>query len=108
MGEFNKRHLDLITYSSICHAKTVLDIYTGYINKNIRITYIPFCYLKSLKIKQKNKMILSVTNLKVSLLVKTCHLHYTIKRCEKHFNVIRLLNNKIKIIIIKEKYLGIK
>ena len=53
MGEFNKRHLDLITYSSICHAKTVLDLYTGNINKNIRITYIPFCYLKSLKIKQK-------------------------------------------------------
>ena len=53
MGEFNKRHLDLITYSSICHAKTVLDLYTGNINKNIRITYIPFCYLKSLKTKQK-------------------------------------------------------
>ena len=74
MGEFNKRHLDLITYSSICHAKTVLDLYTGNIYKNIRIAYIPFCYLKSLKIKKKkNKMILSVTNLKVSLLVKTCH-----------------------------------
>ena len=57
-------------------------------------------------------MILSVTNLKVSLLVKACHLHYNIKRCEKHFNVIRLLNIKYKIriiiIIIKEKYLGIK
>ena len=53
MGEFNKRHLDLITYSSICHAKTVLDLYTSNINKNIRITYIPFCYMKSLKIKQK-------------------------------------------------------
>ena len=104
MGEFNKRHLDLITYSSICHAKTVLDLYTGNINKNIRITYIPFCYLKSLKIKQK-KMILSVTNLKVSLLVKKCHLYYYIKKCEKHVNVIRLLNikYKIKIIIIKEK-----
>ena len=50
-------------------------------------------------------MILSVTNLKVSLLVKTCHLHYYIKKCEKHLNVIRLLNIKfkIKIIIIKEK-----
>ena len=50
-------------------------------------------------------MILSVTNLKVSLLVKTCHLHYYIKRCEKHFNVIPPLNikHKIKIIIIKEK-----
>ena len=53
MGEFNKRHLDLITCSSICHAKTVLDLYTGNIDKNIRITYIPICYLKSLKIKQK-------------------------------------------------------
>ena len=53
MGEFNKRHLDFITYSSICHAKTVLGLYTGNINKNIRISYIPFCYLKSLKIKQK-------------------------------------------------------
>ena len=55
-------------------------------------------------------MILSVTNLKVSLLVKTCHLHHNIRRCEKHFNVIRLLHikYKIKIIIIKEKYLGIK
>ena len=53
MGEFNKRHLDLITYSSIFHAKTLLDLYTGNINKNIRITYIPFCYLKSLKIMQK-------------------------------------------------------
>ena len=49
-------------------------------------------------------MILSVTNLKVSLLVKTC-LHYYIKKFEKHFNVIRLLNiqYKIKKIIIKEK-----
>ena len=41
-------------------------------------------------------MILSVTNLKVSLFVKTCHLHYNIKRCEKHFNVIRLLNINYK------------
>ena len=53
MGEFNKRHLDLITYSSIFHAKTLLDLYTGNINKNIRITYIPFCYLKSLKLMQE-------------------------------------------------------
>ena len=52
MGEFNKKHLGLITYSSICHAKTVLDLF-GNINKNIRITYIPICNLKSLKIKQK-------------------------------------------------------
>ena len=57
MGEFNKRHLDLITYSLICHAKTVLDLYTSNINKNIRIIYIPFCYLKSLKIKQKQNFI---------------------------------------------------
>ena len=58
-------------------------------------------------------MILSVTNLKASLLVESFHLHYYNKRCEKHFNVIRLLNirYKIKIIIIKEKKyldLGIK
>ena len=25
MGEYNKRQLDLITYCSICHTKTVLD-----------------------------------------------------------------------------------
>ena len=60
MGEFNiKRHLDLIIYSSIYHAKTVLDLYTGNINKNIRITYIPFCYLKPLKMKQKQNDIVS-------------------------------------------------
>ena len=53
MGEFNDRHLDLITYSSIYDAKTKLDLYSDNINKNLRITYIPFCYLKSLKIKQK-------------------------------------------------------
>ena len=34
------------------------------------------------------------THLKVSLFVKSCHLHYYMKRCEKHFNVIRLLNMK--------------
>ena len=55
MGEFNKRHLDLITYSSICHAKTVLDIYTGYINKNIRITYIPFLLSEIIKNKAKKQ-----------------------------------------------------
>ena len=99
MGEFNKRHLDLITYSSICHAKTVLDLYTGNIKKNIRITYIPFFYLKSLKIKQKQtdivcykfKSVTSCKNMSSSLLYQTC---------EKHFNVILL---KYKIIIIKEK-----
>ena len=76
MREFNKRHLDLITYSSICHAKTVLHLYTGNINKNIRITYIPFCYLKSLKIKQKQndivcdkfKSVTSCKNMSSSLL----------------------------------------
>ena len=52
MGEFNDRHLDLITYSSIYDAKTKLNL-SDNINKNLRITYIPFCYLKSLKIKQK-------------------------------------------------------
>ena len=76
MGDFNKRHLDLITYSSICHAKTVLHLYTGNINKNIRITYVPFCYLKSLKIKQKQndivcdkfKSVTSCKNMSSSLL----------------------------------------
>ena len=76
MGEFNKRHLDIITYSSICHAKTVLDLYTSNINKNIKITYIQFCYLKSLKIKQKQndivcdkfKSITSCENMLSSLL----------------------------------------
>ena len=53
MGEFNNRHLDLITYSSIYDAKTILDLYTANITKNLRITYIPLCYVKSLKIKQK-------------------------------------------------------
>ena len=70
MGEFNKRQLVLITYSSICHAKTVIDLYTGNINKNIRITYIPFCYLISLKIKQKQNDIVC-DKFKLSLLVKT-------------------------------------
>ena len=76
MGEFNKRHLDLITYSSISHAKKVLDLFPGNINKNIRITYIPFCYLKSLKIKQKQndifcdkfKSVTSCENMSSSLL----------------------------------------
>ena len=53
MGEFNKRHLDLITYSSVYDAKTILDLYSDNINTNLRLTYIPFCYVKSLKIKQK-------------------------------------------------------
>ena len=76
MGEFNKRHLYLITYSSICHANAVLDLYTGNINKTIRITYILFCYLKSLKIKQKQndfvcdkfKSVTSCENMSSSLL----------------------------------------
>ena len=42
MGEFNNRHLDLITYSSIYDAKTILDLYSDNIYKNPRITYIPF------------------------------------------------------------------
>ena len=78
MGEFNMRDLELITYSSICHAKTVLDLYTSNINKNIRITYIPFCYLKSLKIKQKQndivcdifKSVTSCKNMLSSLLYR--------------------------------------
>ena len=100
MGEFKYIHLDLITYSSKFDAKTILDLCNDYINKNLRI---PFCYLKLLKIKQKLNDIVcenkywngeihkfeSVTSCK-----KTCHLHYYIKRCEKHFNVIRLLNIK--------------
>ena len=53
MGEFNNRHLDLITYSSVYDAKTILDIYIDNINKNHKVTFIRFCYLKSLKIKQK-------------------------------------------------------
>ena len=28
MGEFNNRHLDLIIYSSIYDAKTILDLYS--------------------------------------------------------------------------------
>ena len=50
MGEFNNRHLDLITYSSKFDAKTILDLCNDNINKNLRIS---FCYLKLLKIKQK-------------------------------------------------------
>ena len=99
MGEFNNRHLDLIPYSSIYDAKTILDVYTDNIYKNHRVTFIPFFYLKSLK-HRKNK-ILSVeaninidkyTNLIVLLLVK--HVIFTnyIKGCEKQFNVIRLPN----------------
>ena len=53
MGEFNNKHLDLITYSSIYGAKTILDLYTDNNYKNHRVIFIPFCYLKSLKIKQK-------------------------------------------------------
>ena len=53
MGEFNNRHLDSSTYD----AKTILDLYTGNINTIIRITYIPVCYLKSLKLKLKQNYI---------------------------------------------------
>ena len=103
MGEFNNRHLDLITYSSIYDANTILDLYSDNINKDLRITYVPFCYLKSLKIKQKQNdiyclwkqiLILTNTHLKVSLLVQICHIYYCIKRCEKHFKVINVLNIK--------------
>ena len=55
MGEFNTRHLDLITYSPNFDAKTILDLYTDNINKNLR-KFIPFCYLKSLKKKKKKKL----------------------------------------------------
>ena len=33
MGEFYSRHLDLITFSSIYDAKSILDLYTDNINK---------------------------------------------------------------------------
>ena len=33
MGEFNKRHLDLIAYSSIYDAKAILGLYTDNIYK---------------------------------------------------------------------------
>ena len=59
MEEFNSRHLDLITYSSNFDAKTILDLYTDDNNKNLRITFIPFCYLKSLTFKQKLNDIVS-------------------------------------------------
>ena len=52
-NSFNNRHRDLITYFSIYGAKTIIDLYSANITKNLRITYIPFCYLKSLKMKQK-------------------------------------------------------
>ena len=77
LGESNNRHLDLITYSSIYDAKIILDLYTGNINKNIRITYIPFRYLKSLKIKQNDivcdqfKSVTSRKNMSSSLLYQT-------------------------------------
>ena len=97
MGEFNNRHLNLITYSSIYDAKTILDLYTDNINKNLRMTYIPFCYLKSLKIKQKNpKKLLIIdkdTNLEVSPLLKNVIFTPISKVAKKHFNVIRLLLN---------------
>ena len=48
------RHLDLIIYSVIYYAKTLFDLCTDNIYKNHRVTFIPLCYLKSLKIKQKH------------------------------------------------------
>ena len=41
MGQFNIRHLDLITYASIYDAKTILDLYTCNIKK-ISESHIPF------------------------------------------------------------------
>ena len=55
MGEFNNRHPDLITHSPNFAAKTILDLYTDNINKNLRKFY-AFCYLKLLKTKQKKKI----------------------------------------------------
>ena len=53
MGEFNNRHLNLITNSSIYDAMTILDLYTDiYINHS----HIYSCS-KSLKIKQKQNNI---------------------------------------------------
>ena len=90
MGEFNKRHLDLITYSSICHPKTVIDLYTGNINKNIRITYIPFCYLKSLKIKQKQNDIV-------------CDTFKSVTSCEKHV-IFTIISKGVKNILMSSEY----
>ena len=90
MGEFNKRHLDLITYSLICHAKTVLDLYTGNINKNIRITYIPFCYLKSLKLKQKQNDIV-------------CDKFKSVTSCKKHV-IFTIISKGVKNILMSSDY----
>ena len=70
MGEFNNRNLDLITYSSIYDAKAILDLYTANITKNLRITYIPFCHLKSLNIKQKQNDIVYIKQ--ILILTNTC------------------------------------
>ena len=56
MGAINNRHLDLITYSSNFDAKTVVDLYTNNIYKNLRITFIPFRYPKSFSIKYKQNI----------------------------------------------------
>ena len=55
MGEFNNRHHNLITYSSIYDAKTISDLYTDNINKNQRVTYIPFLLYEIIKNKAKSK-----------------------------------------------------
>ena len=52
-------------------------------------------------------MILSVTNVKVSHLVKTCHLQYYIKRCEKHFNVIGLNGRVVRWCWVNFQFRGV-
>ena len=55
MGEFNNKHLDLITYSSIYDAKTILDIiYTDNIYKNHSHIY-SFLLSEIIKNKAKTK-----------------------------------------------------
>ena len=54
MGEFNSRHLDLITYSPNFDAKTILDLSTDDINKNLRKIY-SFLLSKIIKNKKQNK-----------------------------------------------------
>ena len=59
-----------------CAERCATEIKVGHLNKNIRITYIPFRYLKLLKIKQKQndivcdkfKSVTSCKNMSSSLL----------------------------------------
>ena len=55
MGEFNNIHLDLITYSPIFDEKTMLDLYTDNINKNLRKNC-SFLLSEITKNKQKKKL----------------------------------------------------